>query len=239
MPRLLLHAGTHKTGTTSIQKVMASSRPWLRQRGVLYPGGLGLLGRNRPHHRLAHGLVNPGHEDHAQSLAYVDALRARAAGFDVVVISSEPIYRHIDAHDGMGFEGVPDYWPRRRAYLERVAAAFNGFEIEALLFFRDPDAFVASYAADERRLGRSDRSDSDFRRAFAPMLEYGRQIDLLRRIFPRVTVIDYDRFRASGGSVPPFFATLGVPVPQGGETVWTRTRPDQAEQPAEAGAPPD
>ena len=42
--RLILHAGTHKTGTTSIQKVLADNRDWLRERGLIYPDGGSVFG---------------------------------------------------------------------------------------------------------------------------------------------------------------------------------------------------
>ena len=45
MRRLVLHIGTHKTGTTSIQKALARNRDVLAARGVLYP--LDVLGSSR------------------------------------------------------------------------------------------------------------------------------------------------------------------------------------------------
>ncbi|WP_322892191.1 MULTISPECIES: hypothetical protein [unclassified Yoonia] len=36
-PQLILHIGHPKTGTTSIQNTLSAARPWLLERGVLYP----------------------------------------------------------------------------------------------------------------------------------------------------------------------------------------------------------
>ena len=38
MPKLILHAGVHRTGTTSIQKYLAANRPALAAQGFVYPG---------------------------------------------------------------------------------------------------------------------------------------------------------------------------------------------------------
>ena len=55
--RLILHAGTHKTGTTSIQKVLADNREWLRERGLIYPDGKSAFGKTSiPHHRFCRSL---------------------------------------------------------------------------------------------------------------------------------------------------------------------------------------
>ena len=44
---IVFHPGFHKTGTTALQSAFASSRPQLREAGVLYPGN------RRSHHRAA------------------------------------------------------------------------------------------------------------------------------------------------------------------------------------------
>ena len=36
-PRLILHIGTHKTGTSALQAALEAARPALLERGVLYP----------------------------------------------------------------------------------------------------------------------------------------------------------------------------------------------------------
>ena len=48
MSEIILHVGTHKTGTTTIQDTLFHNRELLRARGVVYPR-IGLIA---PHHNL-------------------------------------------------------------------------------------------------------------------------------------------------------------------------------------------
>ena len=50
MARLVIHIGTHKTGTTFLQHKLALARPWLEERGFVYPD----LGRPAHHPLIAH-----------------------------------------------------------------------------------------------------------------------------------------------------------------------------------------
>jgi hypothetical protein len=62
--KLVLHAGTHKTGTTSIQKVLSDNRTWLRDRGLIYPDGEGVYSPKAPlktHHVFARSFTGIGH----------------------------------------------------------------------------------------------------------------------------------------------------------------------------------
>lgn len=47
MTKVILHVGTHKTGTTSIQAALAASRPALQAAGILYPDVSPFLGGRR------------------------------------------------------------------------------------------------------------------------------------------------------------------------------------------------
>ena len=56
--RLILHAGAHKTGTSTIQRALFENRGWLRARGIFYPDPRPRFGsRFRAHHALAHALA--------------------------------------------------------------------------------------------------------------------------------------------------------------------------------------
>ncbi|MEM8854340.1 MAG: hypothetical protein AAGD34_11620 [Pseudomonadota bacterium] len=67
---LWIHAGTNKTGTTSIQASLEASRPWLAKNGILYPG------TTLNHHHLARA-AEAGEE---AMTAAVDALDHAAKG---------------------------------------------------------------------------------------------------------------------------------------------------------------
>ena len=61
--RLILHAGTHKTGTTSIQKALFDNRVLLREYGLIYPDGRGVYRKERlAHHGFVHGFTETSAE---------------------------------------------------------------------------------------------------------------------------------------------------------------------------------
>lgn len=95
MPRLILHCGLHKTGTTSLQTVMRDAAGRLPAHGVLYPraGRLDQLGGG--HHNLAWELRQDRRfRREAGTLA---DLAAEVAGFEGdVVLSSEDFENALD-----------------------------------------------------------------------------------------------------------------------------------------------
>lgn len=124
--RLILHAGTHKTGTTTIQKVPADNREFLRDHGILYPKGGSAFPRTRvPHHRFAHGLVDPQGEAYEKGQRFIAEAAGSARDGEAILISSEPIYRHLATARG----DEDDFWARRRRYLATLAALLDPFDV--------------------------------------------------------------------------------------------------------------
>jgi hypothetical protein len=79
--RLLIHAGIHRTGSTSLQRFLADNRAALAARGVAYPG------EERNHQGLAWALKR-GESRAAEVLALVEAALAET-GAELVVLSGE------------------------------------------------------------------------------------------------------------------------------------------------------
>lgn len=85
--QLVLHIGTHKTGTTSIQAALKSSVSSLEEHGIIYPvAGRGPLSG---HHNFVWGLK--GRPRYSPELGGIEELAREAhdARADVVVVSSE------------------------------------------------------------------------------------------------------------------------------------------------------
>lgn len=85
--KLVIHAGIHRTGTTSLQRVMAANRATLAAQGVCYPGE----GPN--HQALAWGLFR-GEAQPRDVIGRV--VGAREAGQTTVVLSGEDFAIHRD-----------------------------------------------------------------------------------------------------------------------------------------------
>ena len=148
--RLVLHAGTPKTGTSSLQRCLDQHRATLAAQGVWYPP------TNDPR--------EPKHQDFVWALQKADAralVVCLGAAFQdmpdnthTVVLSAEGIFNH-----------WWDYTPRAKAMLRCLGSLFD---FEMCICFRSPESFAAAlYAQYLRNPPRDD----------APAQVYGRDID--------------------------------------------------------------
>ncbi len=206
--RLILHVGTHKTGTTSIQTALASNRRWLAERGYIFPP---LCVRRRSHNEFAHGIA-------LAKPALLEELRtnllSRSGPDRTTIISAEEMsVRIAGTRDWEGYN-KKDYWDRRLEYLERLRTVIRDFDdIAVHLCLRRADKYAEALYATQF-LGRQVRFRGSFERfisAVAPVFEYSRQIEAFRSVFPNVQVISFDDLARD--LVPGFFRWTGIPMP--------------------------
>lgn len=131
--RALLHVGTHKTGTTSIQVFLDDNVRALGAAGIYVPRA----GR----HRLGENAVTPGHHDVAWELMSdrtesLGRAAAEASAFDAptVVMSSEELHL-LHTH------------PRRMALLRETLEA-SGYEPTIVIYLREQAGYIASLFAE-------------------------------------------------------------------------------------------
>lgn len=221
-PRLILHVGTHKTGTTSIQKVLADNRELLGRQGLIYPDGGAIFGRVRSgHHRFSTSLSGIDPDGMNKARAFVANVRRSIDGRDTVLISAEQFYRHIQGHDWLHNYDRPDYWSLRRQYLQTVAGVLSDFDVEVLMVLREPESFARSLFHELRKTERWAGDFPTFLVHFAPWFEYDKQTELLKSVFASVRILSYEA-ACQAGLVATFFAAIGFQMPPGAETVWQR-----------------
>jgi hypothetical protein len=218
--RLILHAGTHKTGTTSIQKVLADNRDWLRKRGLIYPNGGSFFG-GMSHHKFSHALTNSEACGAEQAKRFIDAVRAKAGPNDTVLISAEPIYRHVYGRDRWHGLAGDEYWLGRQRYLAAVADCLTGFDTRVLLFFREPQSFARSLYVEVQRRDVWHGTFEDFLVAYAAWFDYHRQVSTFRSNFSAVETFSYEE-ACREGLLKTFFSIIGFSMPVGAENVWER-----------------
>jgi hypothetical protein len=221
--KLILHAGTHKTGTTSIQKALSDNRPWLRQHGLIYPDGSAVYGKTKvPHHRFSHAFTGTSAESSSLAFQFLDGARAQVEGpNDVILISAEPIYRHIAGYDDWQHYNDIDYWLRRNFYLSGLADALLDFEVTVLLFFRQRQSFARSLYAEVCRKGHWQGSPSKFMAHFRNWFEYEQQIAAFRAVFSDVRTLSYET-ALEQGLIRTFFLAIGFPMPPNTDHIWER-----------------
>lgn len=219
--RLILHAGTHKTGTSTIQRVLYDHRDELRSQGVLYPDSAAWFGGSyRGHHPLAHAVAFRKPEALATAREFLHGLAEQARPDETVLLSAEPVYRHV-LHSEEG-----DWWHRHDAYLKELVRELTsaGFDPEAVLVFRRRDQFVESVYHERvsRGFGRPfeyflDHADR--------LLDYERQLRLFHAAFPRVSSLRYEDL-AGRELVSSFLRVLGIRPPVMNVDHWERRSTD-------------
>ena len=129
MARLILHIGTHKTGTTSVQQVFATHRHALEPQGLIYPR----IGQAHGHHGLVADWVclPPAFRLAEGSARAWKAMAAKyAVGDHTVLLSSEEFAR---GHPGM------------RPDLNAIRAWTSAFdEVRIVCVLRDQLSFLQS-----------------------------------------------------------------------------------------------
>lgn len=209
MKKLILHAGTAKTGTTAVQSALFNCRKELRLRGFFYPDPRYFGRVHQAHHNLAHAYGNkPKHRKRAE--AFLALVREEARDNETVLLSSEAVYRQLsDRSDNKG------YWNRRAGYLKSLAAALHGFEVEVLLFFRRRDYFIESLYHEGVLAGLPTGTFKEFVENHFEWLDYNRQIQAFQAEFPRVQTQSYEA--ANGNVVKAFFALHSIDIPLAAE----------------------
>ena len=125
--RLILHAGTPKTGTTSLQWHLASNARNLAERGFWYPAPSEKA--DVPKHQELVGLLRRG-----DAVAFTDymekALHDMPGDAHTIIFTTEGIFNH-----------WWDYTPSARNLLRQFAALFD---YEVCVWFREPESFAAA-----------------------------------------------------------------------------------------------
>ena len=213
MARLIIHVGTHKTGTTAIQSFLARSRPWLEAHGAHYPDAAGFGGANPDlHHAVALTLARPGPFPAALE-RFRDRLRRALARHETVIVSSEVFYRSVMPPEQNAPEFRPEgFWPQREAYLDRMAACFADLNPEILIYFRNPVRLAESLYANNIMVTTKTWDFDGYLAERAYMFEFTRHLDAFAARFGAVRARSFDRI-ARSGLLTGFCADVGLPPP--------------------------
>ena len=201
---LYIHVGSHKTGTTAIQKCAAANRSKLRAGGLWYPSNQEIGVREYAgHHHFAHavaGQVNTRFSpDDLQ--AFCDLLRREHTRHDMTLLSAEPFFRHV-------LGGDEDVWARRRAYLVRLRDVIGIDDVVIVVVLRRQDSFARSLYQEKIKARGFKRTFESFIRNDGWNFDYYRHVSLFSEIFPRVKVLIYEDLVADD-LVNGFFSGIG------------------------------
>ena len=195
-PRLILHIGTHKTGTTGIQRFCAVNRETLLQAGILYPS-YALIGEREhyAHHRVAHGLSGNDPDWPAAKVArFLKEVAAQCPVDGQVLLSAEPFYRHLIIAGKRKAANLSDrdYWQVRKHFIEVVAAAFADFDVEVVAVFRKQPAYLDSLYQEVIKATRFTGTPFEFYLMKRNELNYFGQMKTWGECFPNTRVMVFE-----------------------------------------------
>lgn len=208
----IVHAGSHKTGTTTVQHILAAHRAQLAASGFLYPA---MGGDGQDHNPLAHRLATCTDEELA---SVSDQLTDCLAGNSVplgdasrLLLSAEEFSTRIcNPRPWAGFTGG-DYWEQRRHYLARLRRVLpKAAQVDVFVCFRDHESYAHTLYATKVLSGQLDCSFAQFVTRCAPIFDYRRQVDVLAQALGSVRVESFEQMR--GDLANRLFAWLDLPI---------------------------
>jgi hypothetical protein len=203
---LIVHIGSHKTGTTAIQRFAASHRAVLRERGLWYPSYEEIgLPAHYGHHDFAHAVA--GVEERLSvrdAERFSDFIRGRMRAGETALISAEPIYRHVLPQDA-------DYWSGRRGYATRLKEVIGFEDVTILCVLRRQDSFARSLYQEKIKSRKYAESFRQFLVNQRHEFEYHRQLTIFQEVFGNVRVLIYEDLK-QGDLIDAFFGHLRVAV---------------------------
>lgn len=222
MSKLILHVGTHKTGTTSIQSLASSNRDELVSKGLCYPDPVkwfkvdARLQSANAHFSFANALARYNEKDQRQLSRFRNHIsESLGKGMDVLV-SAESLYRHI-LIEGEGLVKGNQKPKKRRAwhqgraaFIARLAEYLEGLPVEVVMYLRRPDSFMESMYSESISSTGNALDFGRFLQSYTIRLDYNLQI----KLFSRYWKLKLFNFEEKKNELPyGFFASLGLPVP--------------------------
>jgi len=125
--RLILHAGTPKTGTSSLQSFLDKNREALLEHGLLYPQTDETM-KPPKHQWLVNCLLAADEESLSSRLQ--DALNELTPSVQTVFLSAEGLFNH--------------WWDFSSTAKSMLAVLAEWFDVEVWIWFRDPESFANS-----------------------------------------------------------------------------------------------
>ncbi|MDX8396810.1 MAG: hypothetical protein R8K49_00670 [Mariprofundaceae bacterium] len=129
--KLIIHVGTPKTGTTSLQTYLAKKQGKLRRKGILYPHNLDKLQNSTaPKHQwFEKNLVTTNLQSLLEN--FTNIISQVKNDTHTIILSSEGLYNY--------------WWDFPDASKDTLSELGKLFDIEVWVWFREPLAFIESY----------------------------------------------------------------------------------------------
>lgn len=203
MKAVYLHIGTHRTGSTSLQRFLAEGQDALARQGIIYPetGRPDTNVSNRYGHHVLHwSLVGKyGNHDDRVWIELRDEIDRRTG--DRIVLSAE------------GFEGEGLGQGRvGRRQIQQITGYLSPHPIHVIVYLRPPLRFLESVYKKRVAMGTSYRSFPQFVKKMIPRCDYGalvsrwEQVEGIRSVDIRL----FDKVKRNPGLEADFADAIGA-----------------------------
>ncbi len=224
---IFLHIGTHKTGTTAIQRHLGRNADFYANQGLWYPRESELMqgGRDVPNHlNIARSLdctTKPKPYSDAELQAMAQSLVAKANHYEHTIVSAEAFWR-------IGFgridrdEDRQQMWQRKAVNVRKIRELFGSkADVQVVCVIRERAAYLQSSYSEFILATSYRKSIHKFLKAFRHVADYERQLSLWQQHFP-VRTLGYETLCEKKDLTRRFLQTLvgSLPAP-----------PDMEEQP--------
>jgi hypothetical protein len=222
---IFLHIGTHKTGTTAIQRHLGRNASFYASQGLWYPREAELLsgGRDAPTHlNIARSLdctSKPKHYSEAQLQEMAQALREQSRQYAHTIISAEAFWRigfgRIDGDDG------PDQmWHRKAENVELIRRLLGSeTDVEVVCVIRERATYLQSSYSEFILATFYRKPILKFLKSFRHVADYQRQLKVWQQHFP-VRALSYEKLCEQQDITQRFLHNLVGPIappPDAGE----------------------
>jgi hypothetical protein len=198
MGRLILHIGTHKTGTTSIQRGLSRNREVLKENGIWYPNYDLIDKRGHYAHIGIANAFSGAHPDltRKDAVNFFSQVAEQSKYYDTTIISAESFFRHVS----IGADGQPqkipglaeNYWPKRIDYISEVRDHFPVDDIEIAMVVRRQIEYGQSLYQEHIKTSGYRGDFSEFRNSFWHRFDYLRQARAWAQVFGKLHVLRFE-----------------------------------------------
>ncbi len=186
--QLILHIGTHKTGTSAVQECLYRNERLLAERGIYYAH----RPRARTLNQLAQ-LIATGQRAEARALLDSHLAKARAHGATTLLISAESFFAMTMFFHKLEGEVCENYWEAESRAVELLHSVLPADMAKQLVvFFRRQDKFLESVYAQTVRTRPVSATCEQFADTLGEALDYARHMRLWSRVFPDQVVHTYE-----------------------------------------------
>lgn len=214
----VIHVGTHKTGTTTLQRFAASNRAELRNRGLWYPSytEIGLFD-HYAHHHLAFALAEePGTKlSPSEARRFVEYLDKNRTSEETILISAEPLYRltvGLDPKTHKWRSSSASYWDARDQFIAKMREAFPFDDTQILICLRRQDNFARSVYQERVKVTKFNDTFSTFLHKERSIFDYLGQVEAFAKHFRNIKVVTFESLVGSGDLHAAFFDLLDVDI---------------------------